>query len=496
MSRSHSLVDPGLSRLIGHSNVLLDTAYRYVEAERWTADLVARLATTGTRQWLAASKQRSYWTPSQLGEVVVAPAPVRQALLACASLAASGRVRERAVSQLGERGDPKALRFLMPRLVDWVPEVRAAAGSAAVSLLANADVETLLELGSAVLPWARQHSDPELGAFLVAWRGRVAAGASAPLRAWLQNPGVAGRAAVFGELLAHVDEAMLVTLLRDRDQRMRGLAAARLATAAWPLPPATLTLVLDGAGALAVARFLGSLARERLDELTPQLLQLCCVRQRRVRAQAIAGLARLGVDAAQHAREVLAGSAPGDLAGALHCLGETGTAADATLLAAHVDHGDARVRCAAFTAVARFGAERWLDTALAWLRRPSAQERRAAFDLLLRLPRWRWLDPVRSLVRDRTVPAATLVSARNLLGRGCLLVRWEVVPDVLEAMLAGHALGSNVDRLRRGLARLDLRGWIRPDAATRAALAEVLPACRAETAFAPFAARIEAMLRR
>jgi hypothetical protein len=87
-------------------------------------ELATAVAATSTTKWLSLSQQRSRWTMQTLPVVAKAPESARVSLLACASLSCAGRVRQQAVELLGASGAGTAVRYLVPRLVDWVPEVR------------------------------------------------------------------------------------------------------------------------------------------------------------------------------------------------------------------------------------------------------------------------------------------------------------------------------------------------------------------------------------
>ncbi|MEV4350764.1 HEAT repeat domain-containing protein [Actinoplanes sp. NPDC049596] len=402
-------------------------------------DLAALIARPRLLSDLDACSRRAVWLPAPIRQpeayFLQSPSPLTAAL---ASMSRDGRIRERAVAVLAESPEPGLIPFIVLRCGDWAAQVRGPARSVLSAVLA-ADLARFLP---AALPMAAY----------TAARGRGG---------WAMT-----------HLRRRVTEAfddIGPALMRSRSPRERRLAfEVGVSLRRWiyddlvgwarrEKDPFIRRLSLDGVIATADVDVLRSLVRSRFSG---------------VRATALVGLAKLGLDAevaalmddptplvrayarsratdplAHYRAAVAADPTPATVA----ALGEVGHYADAALLTPLLAHGDAQIRAAAVRALAAVDCLP-VDAVTPLLRDPSPSVVREAAGALRghRLPAAPW-----SLLTDPR-PEVRRGAYRALAGgdlharlRAALLLAADT-----DAGLArrGHA---DADRLvRYGLARI------------------------------------------
>lgn len=485
---------------------LEDPHYGAAWTATWTEDQVRKVAAawaaTSDEEWLELACLRSSWTTDDLLRIRTAQPAVRQAMLACASLSRNGRVRESVVGIAGELADPAALRWLLPRLVDWVPEVRTAAFVVAERLSAQLDASQRFELCRRHARWLLSQERAEVQRFMGVLAATLSTECRDLARAFvLSQP--AGTSALVRLLLANedVDVPLLAELLRAPDRTVRQLLATRLARHAAELDEATVDFLLGAAGPEARSRFLAELSPAQAARYEPRLRAACGSRQRRVRTQAQWHLSRLGVDVPAFVSQQLATVPATEAAGWLLALGDCGDRARRAELEAWLEAPDRRHRCHALTALQRLVGDAMWDVAVAWMAEGDEAEARTALLLLRRIPRSKWLDAVRALTRDED--AVVRDRAHDLLTRHAGALGWQVVSDLLAALLAGHRPETTWQRFGHALGNQKARCWANTSPSTRRALREswdrwraapIAPPAEFAERFAVFARSIAALI--
>lgn len=466
------IADDGLRRCLASHDA--DTGARLV-ADAWAALPLA--------DWLALGGRRSAFALHDLPWIERVPASTRQALLAIASLSANGRVREAVVAMGAELADPAALPWLLLRLVDWVPQVRAAAAALATQLLPSLAPSALVELGAGAARWLLAQQRDEAGRL-----ARVLAAAlSAPeCRDLVVARVLASRAGglPFIRILfeAGDDLPLAVALLRAAEPAVRQWIAGRLASSAAELDSATVEYLMGRAGPEARARFLVGLDPAHAARFEPHLRAACGSRQRRVRAAAQWHLSRLGVDVPAFVAERLATAPDHEVPAWLASLGECGDRSRGGELRAWLSAAEPRHRRAALLALQRLEGDAVWDLAVDRLDEGDAGEARTAAWVLLRMRRSVWVEAVRALTRS-TDPVV-VERAHDLLTRGGGRIGWSVVPDLMNAILES----PRPDRFWRRFAVAvggSSRVWTCSDATSRAALRRVWPRWRESSLVPP-----------
>lgn len=485
---------------------LEDPHYGAAWTAAWTEDQVrevtAAWAATSEEEWLALAYLRSSWNTDDLLRIETAQPAVRQALLACASLSRNGRVREAVVGMAGKLADPAALRWLLPRLVDWVPEVRIAALAVARRLLALVDAVHRFELCRRHARWLISQERDETKQFVSGLADALCTEGRDLVCAFvLSQP--SGTSPFVRLLLANeqVDVPLLAALVRAPDRTVRQLVATRLARHAAELDEATVDFLLGAAGPEARSRFLAGLSSAQAARYEPRLRAACGSRQRRVRTQAQWHLSRLGVDVPAFVSQQLARVPVNEAAGWLLALGECGDRSRRAELEAWLDAPDRRHRCLALMALHRLVGDAMWDVAVFWMAEGDDAAARTATRLLRRLRRSLWLDAVRGLARAGD--AVVRERAHDLLTRDVGALGWQVVPDLLAALLAGHRPATTWQRFGEALRNQRAACWASTQPSTRRALRDVWEPWRAaslapppeiEVRFATFARSIVAQM--
>lgn len=128
--------------------------------------------------------------------------------------------------------------------------------------------------------------------------------------------------------------------------------------------------------------------------------------------------------------QALVGSLPGQLAAAIEGVGETGTRADADLIAPFLGANRPRIRRSALRALAKLDAERAISAATAALADDASSVRSAAADILATNASRVDFDLVSRRIRSLSDPKAR----RNLLRLFLEAPKWEAPVFLLEAL--------------------------------------------------------------
>ncbi len=289
-------------------------------------------------------------SPAACGRI--AAAPDGWPLLAVATLHGSGYVREAAVAGLAAAPRPEALRVVLARVNDWVPEVRAAARAALQPYLAIGFASAWVDALGQVAALARATRDDhaalldEVHALLA--RPEV----EAALYAGLAAPDAGTRRHCARVLIAR-SRAALDRVFASRDPALRSLAIDA-AIAAGALDPALRDRALrDPVQAVRRVAVVHALAAGALDAARVDALLFD-------RGTDIRRLARAWIARHQPGRVIAASyraalDDPAHLRLALRGLGECGHAEDLATLVAHLAHPAAPIRRTAIDGLAAFG---------------------------------------------------------------------------------------------------------------------------------------------
>jgi hypothetical protein len=257
--------------------------------------LLAQIKALSGREWvrLDGSLRAQQWIrPAQPFDDGGHPASV-----ALASMAADGRVRERAIRRLAT-GGPVAGAALALRTADWVPVVAEVARDA-IPRLAAADPATAAEAVPVLLALEGRRRASRLAADILAL-ARTSPGHRAALLASPDRT-VRRRLAADAQVIAACEDAELDRLTRDPDAQVAGQAAVAAAVrAAGAGDEARLLALLHGPFRARVAALDALGSGPRAVELASPLL---FVSSPRVRGAAQGVLRRSGLDPAGPYRE-------------------------------------------------------------------------------------------------------------------------------------------------------------------------------------------------
>ena len=369
------------------------------EAYAAARTISALLAQAGPEELIALSERmRSSWflgdpfgdewlrlTPREL-QKWVGPGEPGILVLRLSSFHANGYVREAAVMRLALLNDGAELPYLLLRLNDWVPQVRAAALDAVVKRVRPDYVEHFVDnLELVVRLESVKRSDQ--GDVLAAISSLLALpSARTPMIAAMHSRSATVRRASFRFLTRNSPDdlaALLTAALSVEDPIVR-LWVARTALA--ELRGDALRGVLDSLdsdrSALVRREALAAWADHFPGEAFDRLMAGAMDTRAATRAEARFRLRDRGVDFAQIYRAALATDRPVRLASAVAGLTETGRPEDASALRPLLSHQSPRVRRAAVRGLVWLAGERYLDAAFDVLRDPARSVSSAAGESL------------------------------------------------------------------------------------------------------------------
>ncbi|APR78865.1 Hypothetical protein A7982_04212 [Minicystis rosea] len=326
--------------------------------------------------WESAHPRWDALLPDDLGADAPDASGPRPAVIALASMHPNGFVRERAVRLLAARRDGGELPFLLVRVNDWVPPVRAAAETAVRARLEAAYAAhfvrcfTLVDdlrgnrraphralIGDIEALLCTQAALPALDEALRSG-GRTLRRTCARLAARIGDPALLYRAAMDSDPIAATAAARVITTTWSGEALREALPRLRLGL------PRIRCLVLQAI----CSRFSGEaephLRRALLDDT-------CSVRELARFLWTKTGLEPL--DFAAFYREALALAERRSFAAALHGLAETGKEVDAPLFEPHLQDPRSVVRAAAVMGLGRCGMARYGDALLAAMKDPSSK---------------------------------------------------------------------------------------------------------------------------
>jgi hypothetical protein len=300
--------------------------------------------------------------------------PVEPALVALASMHSNGFVRERATELLATRTDGGEIPYLLVRVNDWVPSIRARAEKAlraritpdhAASFVASLGLMESLRVVRRAPP----------GALIASIEASLA---TAPARAALGN-GLRSTDRAVRRACARIgaatgDTALLLEAVGDADPVVATFAAQAIVTT-WTGDALREVLPRLRGGpprlrGLAIEAVCARLAAEAEPHLRAALLDPASGVREIARFQwGKSGLAP--IDFASFYRDAIARGEAATFAAALRGLAETGTQADAPLFEPYLGNPRSAVRAAAVMGLGRCGFTRYGDALLAAMKDPS-----------------------------------------------------------------------------------------------------------------------------
>lgn len=349
---------------------------------------------------------------------------------------ANGFVRAAALEVLAHSVEGQEIPFLSLRANDWVEPVAARAGELLTSRLRpdnrNAVLNALPFIVRVLGQRRRDHIELEraLREVLLADGGEEALargpGLAAPVRRMMYELLTSGGTAVQHRLIA--------AALSDSDAVIRARAIRSVATDAdFEDRAAILERLLRNDPVPAVRRLVLAVLSEHMPERIAGVFPAALLD----RAASVRRLARFVASSHQLAlvpREIyvqgLAGSLPEQLGTAIEGVGETGTRADADLLAPFLSGNRPRIRRSALRALIKLDAERAISSAIAALADDASSVRSAAADILSTNANRVDSEIVSRRVRSLADPHAR----RNLLRVFMDAPKWEAPAFLLEAL--------------------------------------------------------------
>ena len=294
---------------------------------------------------------------------IVAEAGDPTAAAGLLSMHPSGHVRQAAVELLGREPSPTALRFLLIRASDWVPQVRLAASGAVKTFLTNHSGADLISALGLVDRLASTSRGSELAGDILNSIAR-----DVPIEALINrlgDPDPIGRRVVAQLLVTsgHALDALEPAIRRADPAALQIIGEAAILEASDEQRDAVLSRLLSARSPALAEKSLWTLLQESPDhEVFAQHALLD--RRRRVRAVAIRHLQRAGTDVAAFYRDLLVADPVAGLRGLADC----GNAADATVAAERLTDADPRVRRAAVETVSRLDGARYVGQLIELLR--------------------------------------------------------------------------------------------------------------------------------
>jgi hypothetical protein len=300
--------------------------------------------------------------------------PGEPALVALASMHSNGFVRQRATGLLATRADGGEVPYLLIRVNDWVPSIRARAEEALRARITPAYAASFVAcLGLMESLRFVRRAPP--GALIVSIEASLAAApARAALLTGLRSNDRAVRRSCARIGAATGDTALLLEAVIDADPVVATFAAkAIVATWTGDALREVLPRLLGGPPRLR-GLAIEAVCTQLTDEAGPHLRRALLDPAGGVREIARFRWGKSGlapIDFASFYRDTIARGEPATFAAALRGLAETGTPSDAPLFEPYLGNPRSAVRAAAVMGLGRCGFTRYGDALLAAMKDPS-----------------------------------------------------------------------------------------------------------------------------
>lgn len=460
------------------SFITLDTILKAKpgDRERLGEVLAREIRAEGPESLDRQSINRYVWNISTKDVTALAALPrdIAVEVLGVASNVAYGFVREAALKQLEVLAHPRATAYVLLRLGDWVPQVRAAASQTLEALLQAGIARELIEhhrLVDLLRRTTRVDLKPihaRLMRELCSPRAQeavehaLACGTTRQrlfcLRA-LSEPGP-------------LSPDLVEVILNDPDPTIRAWLAGRVVRGIVTVNHDQWLQLLNDRASSVCTTIIRSLTDDQILAEMQTLLQLTLSDARAVRraSRFVIGQDR---DFASMARERITGAEPSQVrAGWIGALGETGDARDFETVLAHLTHPSSRVRAATVEALATLNRDRAAPIIARSLEDSSGVVRRAVVRTLASVPPLLWIAEAER-VFERAASHQRYSALEALVWRA----GWSPIPTVLKALLTDDpALHARAwQAVTRWWATTGRFGWIDPDPGSLAACLELWP---------------------
>ena len=385
-------------------------------------------------------------------------------LLGVASLNRSGYVRQAALEELASLATPRALPYILLRLGDWVPQVRAAADLALTGILRPDLAPALLDQRRLIDAMARVERVDLSGVRQRIFTFLLRRECRAELDKQLVSPDQEMRLfgyRVFGEELA-ARANIIERAVNDPHLGIRRWITRYILDAEPPEMLKWLEVLLRDSCARIRTDIIRRIPGDMLPAFREVIQEQIFADSPSLRSAARFLLRQHGRTdfSAQYRNRIrqadLQDVQPGWIAG----LGETGQESDLDLVESHVSHSRPRVRAAAIRAAVRLNRPRTIGHAVKALDDSSGKVRRVAVSVLVAEHSPQTSGQARYVLRHGS-PKGQLAALKVLANRS----GWEALPDVLTALAVGdeRLCAFAWARLAKWYTRHFREGWIKPD---------------------------------
>ncbi|MFK7758825.1 MAG: hypothetical protein AB8C13_02630 [Phycisphaerales bacterium] len=372
-----------------------------------------------------------------------------------------GYTRQAAVKKLGDKAQPGSVQYVLPRLGDWVPQVRDEAGAALTKLIDAGHCSEFIEHYDLVLSLRRIRRVDLSDQIEKIETAIYSPHAIKMLWTCLDSDNVSTRQFAYSILAkGKMDQGHLVDrALEDPDPAIRfWLVHAHQRDElrlSWEVQK---KLLYDRAAKVSVA-MLRSLTDEQIVLVKEDLIHLITSASRSMRREACFYLVKkLRFNALEHARNQVAVAVT---PGVIEILGELGTHSDCQAVTRFVQSDFPTLRRSAIHALGLLSDDsEYLDDFIQGMQDTNKKVRFAAFEALTARPRSSWYMPVfEAFLKNQTVSgysAGHLIVAQS---------GWDPIPVALVLLQPGQsasATQNGVQVLAQWVQKNGVLGWIQP----------------------------------
>lgn len=386
-----------------------------------------------------------------------------------------GYTRQAAVYWLGKNARKGSVGYVLPRLGDWVPEVRAEAQSSLKSLFNAGYASELIECYELVIHLRRVKRvdlTPQ-----IKWLQSILKSDELlnSLRTLLDDQDVAKRLFAYDTLSQNATyfSELAQQAISDRDPLIRVWLARQHLAGNQTLTGSMLDQLVKDKSSRVSLPVLRSLSDERVRNLQPVLRDMANSPSQPIRKEALFYLRKCGVDVLIFAREqTLNGPTPGSI----ETLGELGDKHDIDSILPHIHRESPRLRSAVITALSLLDKNNeMVDRFVHAMSDPNQKVRKSAFNALRSRPRELWYQSVFNIHESN--PSAGSYMAGQLL---ISLPNWASLPARLIFLMNDKSQehkGIGIALLVDWLRKQGTKGWIQPDPDIKAQILRIWPLC-------------------
>jgi|GEM_PF-5546383 len=373
----------------------------------------------------------------------------------------SGHTRQAALKALASIGQPRSIQYVIPRLADWVPQVRDEAQSTLDVLIEAGYVQELLDHYNLIENLARVRR-VDLSLLIQSLHDIIRSPVTIDaVFAVLDHERVSKRQFAYSVLSKEqkYHEQLIGRALKDPAPTIRlWLVRSYLRGNLVLDESAQLKLVRDSSSMVSVT-MLRSFSDEQIREMKEVLIKLASSPSPPIRQESIFYLTqKCNFDILAYARGRLASSPS---SADIETIGERGDSSDFTGIFPYLKCNTPGFRRVAVAAIGMLSQDSEnLEVFLNAIQDPNKKVRHAAFMALASRPRKLWYQDVFDLFLREL--SSTGYRPGHLIAT---LSGWDVVPVALVLMQAGnpHDRFDNGISLLMEWQRSQIRGWIQPD---------------------------------